>query len=518
MDVGAWLRGLGWSSTSRRSATTTIDADVLPELTADDLSELGVASLGHRRKLLDAIAALRAARRTPPAPAARRRRRAPACRASRAQAERRQLTVMFVDLVGSTALSARLDPEDMREVIRAYQNAVAGEVARFEGHVAKFMGDGVLAYFGWPRAHEDEAERAVRAGLAHRRGRRPARDAGRRAARRAGRDRDRARRGRRPASARARRRRRRSSARPRTSPPGCRRWPSRAPWSSPRARAGSWASCSSCATSAPPRLKGFAEPVRGLRASLGEGAAESRFEALHAAGRSRRWSAASRSWRCCSTAGSGPRSGEGQVVLLVGRGRASASRAWSRALRERLGGEPHTPLRHFCSPYHTDTALHPVIAPARAGGRARAATTRPSAKLDKLEALLARDGRGRRARPCRCSPTCSAIPAGDRYPPLDAHARSSRRSGRFAGAARPARRPRRARAGAGASTRTCTGPTRPRSSCWTWWSSGSQRLPVLVLVTFRPEFAPPWAGHAARHRALAEPPRPAAGRRRWSSG
>jgi len=73
---------------------------------------------------------------------------------------------MFADLVGSTALSRRLDPEEMREVLRAYQNAVAGEVARFEGHVAKFMGDGVLAYFGWPRAHEDEAERAVRAGLA----------------------------------------------------------------------------------------------------------------------------------------------------------------------------------------------------------------------------------------------------------------------------------------------------------------------------------------------------------------
>ena len=87
-------------------------------------------------------------------------------KAHRAEAERRQLTVMFVDLVGSTALSARLDPEDMQGVIRAYQNAVAGEIARVEGHVAKFMGDGVLAYFGWPRAHEDEAERAARAGLA----------------------------------------------------------------------------------------------------------------------------------------------------------------------------------------------------------------------------------------------------------------------------------------------------------------------------------------------------------------
>ena len=81
-------------------------------------------------------------------------------------AERRQLTVMFVDLVGSTALAERLDPEEMGAVLRAYQNAVAGEIARLEGHVAKFMGDGVLAYFGWPVAHEDEAERAVRAGLA----------------------------------------------------------------------------------------------------------------------------------------------------------------------------------------------------------------------------------------------------------------------------------------------------------------------------------------------------------------
>ena len=83
-----------------------------------------------------------------------------------AQAERRQLTVMFVDLVGSTALSARLDPEDMREVLQAYQNTVAGEIARVEGHVAQLMGDGVLAYFGWPRADEDDTERAVCAGLA----------------------------------------------------------------------------------------------------------------------------------------------------------------------------------------------------------------------------------------------------------------------------------------------------------------------------------------------------------------
>src|SRR5262249_43811683 len=113
----------------------------------------------HRRKLLNAIAELKGASTrasVSPSPAS----------AGQRDPERRQLTVMFVDLVGSTALSAKLDPEDMRGVIRLYQNTVAGEIARFEGHIAKFMGDGVLAYFGWPRAHEDEAERATRAGLA----------------------------------------------------------------------------------------------------------------------------------------------------------------------------------------------------------------------------------------------------------------------------------------------------------------------------------------------------------------
>ena len=165
MDVAAWLDGLGLGRYAPAFRDNDVDADVLPRLTADDLTALGVTSIGHRRKLLDAIAALRedaASRSSGPAND-----RLPAATALRSRgAERRQLTVMFADLVGSTELSSRLDPEEMREVLRAYQNAVAGEVARFEGHVAKFMGDGVLAYFGWPEAHEDEAERAVRAGLA----------------------------------------------------------------------------------------------------------------------------------------------------------------------------------------------------------------------------------------------------------------------------------------------------------------------------------------------------------------
>jgi class 3 adenylate cyclase/tetratricopeptide (TPR) repeat protein len=157
LDMASWLRELGLGQYVEAFRANDVDADLLASLTAEDLREIGVTSVGHRRRLLAAIAHL--GRRTDRSPAA----EAPAPGPA---AERRQLTVMFVDLVGSTALSARLDPEEMGGILRAYQSAVAGEVAAFEGHVAKFMGDGVLAYFGWPRAHEDEAERAVRAGLA----------------------------------------------------------------------------------------------------------------------------------------------------------------------------------------------------------------------------------------------------------------------------------------------------------------------------------------------------------------
>src|SRR4051794_2925204 len=146
VDVEAWLRGLGLGQYEQAFRDNAIDAEVLRELTADDLRDLGVSLVGHRRKLLAAIAALREGpapsipfSRADPTP-----RVAPGPASTAQEAERRQLTVMFVDLVGSTALSSGLDPEDMRELIRAYQNAVTGEIARFEGHVAKFMGDGVL--------------------------------------------------------------------------------------------------------------------------------------------------------------------------------------------------------------------------------------------------------------------------------------------------------------------------------------------------------------------------------------
>ena len=145
----------------RRSQRTASPATSCADLTDADLKELGL-NLGDRKRLLKAIAALDAGSTDARAETA----EPTATPVVPREAERRQLTVMFVDLVGSTELSARLDPEDMSALIRAYQNAVAGEITRFEGHIAKYMGDGVLAYFGWPRAHEDEAERAVRAGLA----------------------------------------------------------------------------------------------------------------------------------------------------------------------------------------------------------------------------------------------------------------------------------------------------------------------------------------------------------------
>ncbi|MFQ5955672.1 MAG: adenylate/guanylate cyclase domain-containing protein, partial [Kiloniellales bacterium] len=158
-DVREWLEGFGLDKYAEAFVENGVDLRALPHLSEDDLKELGVL-LGHRRILLAAIASFQDQESA-------RQDQEPASEPlSRGEAERRQLTVMFCDLVGSTELSARLDPEDLREVMRRYQDTVAGLVARFEGHVAKFLGDGVLAFFGWPRAYEDQAERAVRSGMA----------------------------------------------------------------------------------------------------------------------------------------------------------------------------------------------------------------------------------------------------------------------------------------------------------------------------------------------------------------
>ena len=156
MDIDGWLRRIGLEQYAQTFRDNAIDADVLRDLTDEHLRELGLP-LGARLKLFRAVAAL-GSEQTPVSPEI-------PHPAARTDAERRQVTVMFSDLVGSTALSARMDPEDLREVISAYQKCVAETVRRFGGFVAKYMGDGVLVYFGYPQAHEDDAERAVRAGL-----------------------------------------------------------------------------------------------------------------------------------------------------------------------------------------------------------------------------------------------------------------------------------------------------------------------------------------------------------------
>src|SRR5262249_48685002 len=165
MDLGGWLRSLGLGKYEAAFRENEIDETVLRSLTDEHLKQLGVTALGHRLKLLDSIAALRSdgSGKTPSIDAAISSSTPSAQPEDRA--ERRQVTVMFSDLVESTALSARMDPEDLREVISAYQTRVAETVRRFGGFVAKYMGDGVLIYFGYPQAHEDDAERAVRAGL-----------------------------------------------------------------------------------------------------------------------------------------------------------------------------------------------------------------------------------------------------------------------------------------------------------------------------------------------------------------
>ena len=165
-DVNSWLTGLGLGKYCSAFASAEVDFETLPDLTENDLKELGLP-LGPRRKILMGIQRLGMTSNSVETPitAAASSADSFACNTS-SDAERRHLTVMFVDLVGSTAMASRIDPEDMHHVITNYQNTVAGVVARFEGFVAKFMGDGVLCYFGWPRANEDDAVRAVLAGLA----------------------------------------------------------------------------------------------------------------------------------------------------------------------------------------------------------------------------------------------------------------------------------------------------------------------------------------------------------------
>jgi class 3 adenylate cyclase len=374
-EISDWLEKLGMSEYTQRFAENRIDLSVLPDLTDQHLKDLGVA-LGDRLKMLRAIGQLTGASQAAP--------RFPAATkpAQQDTAERRQVTVMFSDLVGSTALSARMDPEDLREVIAAYQKCVAETVQRFGGFVAKYMGDGVLVYFGYPQAHEDDAERAVRAGreliaaVTALKASAPLQTRvgiatglvvvgdliG------AGEAQERGIVGETPNVAA----RLQNIAEPNIVVIA----------ESTRKLLGNLFELEDLGAK---NLKGVIGPVRAW-AALRPASVESRFEALHATGLTalvgreeelelllRRWSKA--------------KSGQGQVVLLSGEAGIGKSRITA-ALLERLATKPHTRLRNFCSPQHTDSALYPTIGQIeRAAGFTHDDT--PQAKLDKLEALLA---------------------------------------------------------------------------------------------------------------------------------
>lgn len=372
-DIAHWLEGLGLSRYTKTFARNDIDLEVLPDLSDDDLKELGL-TLGHRRKLLKAVAGLPAEKKHAPPPTTAR---------TKAEAERRQLTVMFVDLVGSTALSQRLDPEELSELIGGYQKAVSDQVARVEGHVARYMGDGVLAYFGFPRAHEDSAERAARAGLAIV-----------------------------------------ETVGGLTSPGGeplrVRVGIATGPvvvgemigegaaqeeaviGNTPNlaARLQSMAEPGQVVIDAMTRrltgaafvledlshreVKGFAEPIA-TWSVVGEGVSDSRFEATHAGaltrfiGRKHELGLLHERWELA-------KGGEGQVVLLSGEAGIGKSRI-VQELQERIAGEPHFRLPYQCSPHHGNSAFFPIIQRLERAARF-SDTDGPEHKLDKLELLL----------------------------------------------------------------------------------------------------------------------------------
>ena len=475
MDIDGWLRGIGLEQYAQTFRDNAIDADVLRDLTDEHLRELGLP-LGARLKLLRAVAALGAGEQTPVSPEI-------TPPAPRTDAERRQVTVMFSDLVGSTALSARMDPEDLREVISTYQKCVAETVRHFDGFVAKYMGDGVLVYFGYPQAHEDDAERGVRAGLeltaavtalkspvslqtrvgiatglvvvgdligsgeAQERG--IVGDTPNLAARLQG------------------------IAEPNVVVIA----------EATRKLLGNLFELEDLGAK---DLKGIAGPVRAW-AALRASSAEGRFEALHASGLTelvgreeelelllRRWSRA--------------KTGEGQVVLLSGEAGIGKSRLTA-ALLERLAAEPHTRLRYFCSPQHTDSALYPII-----GQMERAASfaydDTPQQKLDKLDVLLARTATSKQD--AALFADMLSLPNDGRYRALELLPQQRRQKTLEALSGQLERLTRSTPVLMICEDAHWTDPTsleafgravdRIRSLC------------ALLLVTFRPEFAPPWIG------------------------
>ena len=481
MDIAAWLQGLDFERYITVFRDNEIDWEVLPRLTSEDLREIGVAAVGHRRKLLDAIAALGASAPTAALTTA------VSGALTSADAERRQLTLMFCDLVGSTPLASRLDPEDLREVISAYHRVVAATVARCGGFVAKYMGDGVLAYFGYPQAREDDTERAVMTGLdlvAAIAGLNTG-PGGKLACRvgiatglvvvgdllGSGAAREQAVVGETPNLAA----RLQSIAEPDTVLVDAR---------THRLVGDLFEQRSLGAI----EIKGFGGRQR-IWQMLGRSGVLSRFEALRSRatpliGREEEIELLRRRWRQAE-------GGEGQVVLIAGEAGIGKSRLTA-ALFEELASEPHTRLRYFCSPHHTDSALYPII-----GQLEHVAGFAPnelqSAKLDKLDTLLSQV-----ATPAEdCSLIAELLSLGgtdQRYPALDL-APQIRKERTLAALMRQLE------------------VFAQRQSVLIvfedvhWIDPTSlelldriverlRTLPALLLVTFRPEFTGPWIGQS----------------------
>ncbi|MCS3452014.1 MULTISPECIES: adenylate/guanylate cyclase domain-containing protein [Bradyrhizobium] len=480
MDVGGWLRKLGLEQYEAAFRENNIDEAILQSLTPEDLKELGIASVGHRRKLLDAVAALRAEATSPTAPSDTASAREEGISDT---AERRQVTVMFSDLVGSTSLSARMDPEDLREIITAYHRCVAETVRRFGGFVAKYMGDGVLIYFGYPQAHEDDAERAVRAALVL------IDEIATLAAPEplqvrigaatgmvvigdlvgSGEAQERGIVGETPNLAA----RLQAIAEPNTVVIA-------------GATRGLLGNIFELRDLAPRELKGIAGPVKAF-AVLRASSVESRFEAMHPGGltalvgREEELELLLRRWARAKT-------GEGQMVLLSGEAGIGKSRLTA-ALMEALAAEPHTRLRYFCSPQHADSAFYPLIGQfERAAGFVHGDT--PQTKLDKLGALLRQTSTS--GEDAALLAEMLSLPNDGRYPALELVPKQRRQKTLAALSLQ-------------LETLARSSPVLMILEDAHWSDPTSleafghtveqiAKLPVLLIVTFRPEFEPPWIG------------------------
>src|SRR6266567_4185084 len=478
MDISAWLRGLGLERYEQAFRENAIDEATLPKLTAEDLRDLGVTAVGHRRILLDAIAALR--------PETCRDTAEPFGSGGKApEAERRQLTVMFVDLVGSTALSARLDPEELRDIIGAYHRRCAEVITGSCGFVAKYLGGGVLAYFGYPQAHEQDAEQAVRAGLALIEAVAKL-DAGQATSLRVrvgiatglvvvgdllgeGGAQEQAVIGETPNLAA----RLQGLAEPNTVVIA----------DNTRRLLGGLFDYRDLGTLP---IAGIDYPVhvwRVVSASL----VGSRFEALRAAstpliGREEEIALLTRRWERATA-------GDGSVVLIVGEPGIGKSRI-AQTLLEQLGDEPHTRLRYFCSPHHQHSALYPSITQLEQAAGFRREDTAET-RLDKLVAVLAVANKElSEAVPLLAD--LLSIPTGDRYPPLNLSPHKRKQKTFQVQLAQVE----------GLSAR------QPLLMLWEdiHWSDPTPlesldllidraaTLRVLMILTFRPEFTPRWVG------------------------